>query len=269
MVNVLINNFLDGRNACYLAYAVPSQTLYLVTDAGQAGGPYAGSVALGNTSAIQNSQCSVVLTSASGSGNTLTLNLSITFKPGFGGNRIIYVAARDQETGNSNWQPLGVWQVPATPAGTIAVKSLTPSRGDSSGGTLEQIVLTLTDTKGVSDFGVVNLLINTFIDGRSACYLAYVASSNTIFLVNDAGAAGGPYAGGMTLNGGSASIGNSQCTVTGTGSSVASSGNTLTLTLNITFLPAFAGNRVVYAAGRDAAGGNNTDWQALGTWTVQ
>jgi hypothetical protein len=46
-------------------------------------------------------------------------------------------------------------------------------------------------------------------------------------------------------------------------------GATLTLTLNITFQSAFAGNRIVYVAGRDAAGANNTNWQSMGTWMVQ
>ena len=73
----------------------------------------------------------------------------------------------------------------------------------------------------------------------------------------------------MALNGGSGSIQNSQCTVSGTGSAVNLTPNMLTLTLNIAFKAAFAGNRVVYAAGRDSAGGNNTDWQALATFTVQ
>jgi len=73
----------------------------------------------------------------------------------------------------------------------------------------------------------------------------------------------------MALNGGSGSIQNSQCMVSGAGSAVTPGPGTLKLTLNITFTAAFAGNRVVYAAGRDNAGGNNMDWQAAGTWTVQ
>jgi len=43
----------------------------------------------------------------------------------------------------------------------------------------------------------------------------------------------------------------------------------LALALNVTFTSGFKGNRIVYVAGRDAAGGNNTDWQAAGTFTVQ
>jgi hypothetical protein len=268
VLNVLINNFLDGRHACYLAYVVASNTLVLVNDAGDAGGPYAGSVTLGNAAIIQNSQCAVGLTSATGSGNTFTLTLNITFKPAFGGNRIQYLAARDGAGGNTDWQAMGVWRVPPAPAGVITADGVGPARGAAAGGTPQTLTLRVTDSKGAGDFGVVNMLVNNFIDGRHACYLAYVASSNTLYLVNDAGDAGGPFAGSMVVNGSAGTIQNSQCSVSGTGSS-ATPGNTLTLTLNITFKAAFAGNRIVWAAGRDRADGNNTDWQAMGTWTVQ
>jgi len=269
VVNVLINNFLDGRGACYLAYVVPSNTLVLVDDGGDAGGPYAGSVVLGSSGAIQNSQCAVTLVSAVGNGSTLTIFLNITFKPAFGGNRVMYMAARDLGAGNSNWQALGVWQVPFTPSGTIVVTSVSPGRGAAPSATSQEFLVTLTDTRGAGDFGVVDLLINNFIDGRQACYLAYVAASGALILLDDTGDAAGPYAGSMALNGGAASIQNSQCLVSGAGSAVSSVANTLTLTLNVTFKAGFSGNRVVYAAGRDGAGGNNTDWQALGTSTVQ
>jgi len=269
VVNVLINNFLDGRNACYLAYSVPTSTLYLVDDGGHAGGPFAGSVPLGSSSVIQNSQCAVNLVSAVGNGTTLTLTLSITFQAAFGGNKIAYVAARDQGGQNSNWQALGVWQVPFSAGGSIAVTGMTPARGAKASGTNQQFQFSLTDAKGTGDFGVVNVLINDFLDGRHACYLAYVAAGNLLYLVDDGGDAGGPFAGSMAVNGGNGGIQNSQCAVSGAGSTVGTAPNTLTLTLNLTFTGAFSGNRVVYVAGRDQAGGNNTGWQAIGTWTVQ
>jgi len=269
VVNVLINKVLDGRNACYLAYVVPTNTLYLVDDTGDAGGPYAGAVALGSTSTIQNSQCAVSLTSAVGSGTTLTLALNITFQQGFGGDRIFYVAAADFVQHNTNWQALGVWQVPGAAAGTIAVTGVTPARGTGPSGTPQTLTIALTDSKAFSDIGIVNILINNAIDGRHACYLAYAASIDTLYLVDDAGEAGGPFAGAMALNGTSGNIQNSQCAVSGTGSAVTPSANTLMLELNMTFTNAFTGNRIIYLAGRDSAGGNNTDWQAAGTFTVQ
>jgi uncharacterized repeat protein (TIGR01451 family) len=269
VVNVLINKALDGRNGCYLAYAVPAATLYLVNDGGDAGGPYAGTMLLGGSGTIENSQCSVALVSAQGAGAGLTLQLSVTFKPGFGGNRILYVAARDQGTGNSDWQAIGVWQAPFVAAGSIAIADLAPGRGAGIAGTAQQFKITVADTKGAGDLGIVNVLINNFLDGRKACYLAYAAGSNTLYLVNDAGDGGGPFAGSMVLSGGNGAIQNGQCAVNGSGSTVAFAANQMTLTLNVSFTAGFAGNRVVYVAARDKADGNNTDWQASGTWTVQ
>ncbi|SPF50568.1 hypothetical protein SBA4_4430014 [Candidatus Sulfopaludibacter sp. SbA4] len=273
VVDVLINSALDGHAACYVAF-VPSGasggSLFLVDNAGDAGGPYQG-LALPGSGAISNGQCTITGagSSAAGSGNNLTLTLAITFSSSFTGNKVFYLSAGDTSSNNSGWQALGTWGVPATPSGTISVVSLTPARGAAASGTLQTFTAVLTDSKGAGDFGVVNLLVNNFIDGRQACYLAYAAASNSLLLVDDTGDAGGPFAGSMVLNGGAATIQNSQCSVSGTGSSATKNGNTLTLTLNITFQPAFAGNWITWLAGRDAAGGNNTNWQAMGTTTVQ
>jgi len=56
--------------------------------------------------------------------------------------------------------------------------------------------------------------------------------------------------------------------VSGVGSTASGSGNTLTLTLNVSFTGAFAGNRIFYTAAGNAAGTENSGWQALGAWTV-
>jgi len=268
VVNILINNVLDGRNACYLAYSRSAGVLYLV---GDNGGTLSTGLVLGGSGSVSNSQCIVAgaASAASGSGNTLTVTLNLIFAAGFGGNKVVYLAARDLAGGNSGWQALGVWQVTFTPAGTIAVVSLIAARGAAASGTAQTLTATLTDSQGAGDFGVVNVLVNNFIDGRSACYLAYAAASNSLLLVDDAGDAGGPFAGGMVLNGTAGTIQNSQCSVSGVGSSAVKSGNMLKLTLNVTFQAALTGNRVVWVAGRDGVGGNNTDWQAMGTTTVQ
>jgi len=268
VVNMLINSALDGRRACYLAYSVPSKTLVLVDDAGDAGGPYAGSLALGNSGTIQNSQCAVTLVSASGIGATLTLTVAVTFQPGFSGNLIQYLAARDSAN-NSGWQASGVWsstsQPPAVP---ILIGSISPGRSIDAAGTMQTVTFTLSDTKGAADIGIVNLLVNDFIDGRHACYLAYVAAANTLLLVDDAGDAGGPFAGSLVLNGSPGTIQNSQCAVSGQGSSVVTNGNQVTVNLALTFLPSMAGNRVFWVAGRDGGGGSNTGWQAMGTASI-
>jgi len=202
----------------------------------------------------------------------LTLNLS--FSNSFAGNRVMYMAARDLEQNNSGWQALGTWTVPGSANQTAAPVSVNPSGGSSLGGTFNY---TFSDSaRGWQDLSVLNVLINSAIDGRQACYLAYsLTSSGTVgvlYLVDDQGDAGGPYAGSMALNpgqNGSGTIQNSQCAVNGAGSSAVGNGNTLTLTLNLIFTIAgtFGGNEVVYLGARDLEQ-DNSGWQALGTWDV-
>src|SRR2546421_9984740 len=114
--------------------------------------------------------------------------------------------------------------------------------------------------------GILDVLINNYLDGRHACYFAYVSQSNTLYLIDDAGNSGGPFAGGMVLNG-AGSLTNGQCTIAGAGSSAVGNGALLTLTLNITFKAAFTGNKIMYLDARDTGSGNS-GWQTLGTWSV-
>jgi len=256
VLNILVNNFLDGRHACFLAYVVSSNSLYLVDDAGDAGGPYVAS--------LQNSQCAVTQVSGSGSGNNFVLTLSIAWTAAFAGDRIIYVAARDQAQNNSGWYPLGVARAPGgSQATTTAVTSVSPGRTTGLGPT--QYTFTFSDTVGFADLGVENVLVNDFLNGNQACYIAVSRPGNVLFLVNDAGTALLP----PQNLAAAGSVGNSQCTVSWTANPLSGSGNNLTLILTLTFTQAFDGNRVIYVATRDVHEGNSTDWHAMATQTVQ
>ena len=260
VVNVLINNFLDGRNACYLAYSRTYGVLFLVDNDG---GTLLPALPLNGSGSVSNGQCTVTGagSSANGSGTTLTLTLNLSFTSTFAGNKVIYMAAGDTAGNNSGWQALGTFGVPG--ASTFpAVGGVTPPRGN---GRSQTFVFTFSDTKGFQDLGVENVLINNFLDGRQACYLAYVRSSNVLYLVADDG---GTLLPGMLLNN-TGSVSNGQCTVTGAGSYASGSGNNLTLTLNVTFSASFIGNRVLYLAARDSTDANNSGWQSMGSWTVQ
>ena len=134
-------------------------------------------------------------------------------------------------------------------------------------GLTQTLTFTFTNTNGWQDIAVANILINTAIDGRHACYVAYVPSSATtgsVFLVDDAGDAGGPYQG-LALPG-SGTVSNGQCTINGVGSPVTASGNTLSLTLATTFSAGFAGNQLFFLAARSNT--LNSGWQAMGTVQV-
>jgi hypothetical protein len=270
VLDVLIYNYLDGIGACYAA-VVPSGAssgyLYLVDNAGDGGYVSGSPMSLPSSSTLQNSQCTINGTgsSVSASGNTLTLTLAVTFSSGFGGNKIVYMAARSSSQ-NSGWQPMGTWNVPGVALTGPAVAGMTPARSSTTGQTYS---FTFTDTNGYADLAVVDVLINSFLDGIAACYVAFAptsATSGELYLVDDAGDGG--YASGSPIAlPSSSSLQNSQCTINGTGSSVTASGNTLTLNLAITFSSGFAGNQVFYLAARNNSTGNS-GWQAVGTVTV-
>jgi hypothetical protein len=261
VLNILINNFLDGRRACYLAYSQPQNLLYLVNDLGD--GLLPGAFLTGAGS-LSNSQCSVswLNSPVAISGNTLGLTLTIAFQPAFAGNKVMYMAARDIAENNSGWQALGTWQVAGGSSGVITVANMAPGRGS---GPSQTFTFNFTDTNGFANLGVMNILLNNFLDGRQACYLAYSRRFNLLYLVSDDG---GGLLPGASLNA-PGSLSNSQCTVSWGASPVAGSGNALALALNFGFSPGFAGNRVFYLAARDVNEGNNTDWQVKGSWTVQ
>jgi hypothetical protein len=88
--------------------------LYLVDDAGDGGYAAGSPIALPSSSTLQNSQCTINGTGStvSATGSTLTLNLAITFSSSFAGNRVFYLAARNNSTGNSGWQSVGSVTVP-------------------------------------------------------------------------------------------------------------------------------------------------------------
>ena len=256
VLNILVNNFLDGRQACYLAYARSINVLYLVNDAGTALLP---GLTVNGSGSLVNSQCTIASPSVSGNGNTLTLSMNMSFGSSFAGNKVFYLAARDSLENNSGWQAVGTWSVPPAATTSPRVTGMTPGRGSGGSG---QVSFQFSDSKGWQDLGVVNMLLNNFLDGRYGCYMAYARTINVLYLVNDAGDALLP---GLMVNG-TGSVGNSQCTITNP--TVSGTGNTMTVTMNIAYGAGFAGNRVWYLAARDVLE-SNSGWQTAGSWTVQ
>jgi hypothetical protein len=122
IADVLIASAIDGIGACYVAFVPTTASagaLLLVDDAGDAGGPYSGAVipSIADALSLTNSQCSIDpdRSSAIATGNTLTLTLSIAFRAGFLGNRIVYAAARSA-TQSSGWQAVGTIAIRDTDA---------------------------------------------------------------------------------------------------------------------------------------------------------
>jgi len=138
---------------------------------------------------------------------------------------------------------------------------MSPGRGS---GLSQVFSFTLNDNVGWQDLGIINVLINSSLNGNQSCYLAYSNPLTTLYLMSDSG---GGLLPGMPLNG-SGFISNSQCAIDGAGSSVTSSGSSLTLNLSVSFSSSYLGDAIVYVAARDAAG-HNSGWQPMGTWSVR
>ncbi|HEX4232631.1 MAG TPA: SMP-30/gluconolactonase/LRE family protein [Bryobacteraceae bacterium] len=131
-------------------------------------------------------------------------------------------------------------------------------------GLSQTFTFTITDPNGWQNITLVDVLVNRYLNGVSACYIAILPSINTLLLVDNAGDAGGPFSS-ISLPG-SGTAQNSQCTVAGSLSTITGSGNTLEVSLNLTFPNSFSGGRTVYVAAQN--GVSNSGWQALSTWTV-
>ena len=262
VVDVLINTSLDGRNACYLAYVASANTVYLLADLGN--GTYAGTLALNGSGSLSNSQCTIngAGSSASSSGNTLTLTLNMSFSSGFSGNRVIYMSAGDTAGSNTGWQTLGVHGLTPQVSSFPNPSAMTPPSGSVSNSTISYTYL---DASSAANLQTVWALINTAIDGRAACYVAYYRPANLVLLIPDSG--DGSQATSMPLSG-TGTLSNSQCTISAQGSSVSTSGNQLVVTLNVTFKSgAFTGPKGVWLAASTLSN-QVGPWQALGVWRV-
>lgn len=251
----------SGAGTCTVSYTRGSGAVALQNDAGTGFLP-AGAFGSGT---LSNSQCTVNLasSSASTSGNTLTMTLAITFNSSFAGAKSIFMLATSNGGASTGWQSRGSWTVTASAGGVASAVSVTPGSGSGSSGTF---VMLYSDTGGAADLanGKVRF-VPTSVSGPGTsannCNVSYDQSANTVSLSNDAGTSS------TVGTVGSGTLSNSQCSVNLASSSASLSGNNMTVTLAMTFTASFQGAKNVYMRAQTDAG-VNTDWQLRGTWTV-
>jgi hypothetical protein len=208
------------------------------------------------------------------SGNSLIMTANLQFTNAFassGGGAVKTIYAlpvnASGQAPSGGLVSVGTWTIPqaVTPA-PPSVGTLSPSSGQ---GASQSFTLTVSDPAGASDLAPVQTHIGSSAALANACSVTYSAQQSLLSLINDAGNASA----GTVAPGQATSVSNSQCMLQGTGSSVTTSGITLTLTVNLQFNAAFAtlgsATKNVYAkplntAGQGPAGG----FVAVGTWTV-
>jgi hypothetical protein len=244
----------NGANACYLMYqpvnnyGLAGSGLYMANDAGT---QFSTPVSPGASGTLSNSQCSVQASSvfASISSTSMTVTVTISFMPSFAGNTFIVMNSYDVNWNQSGWFT----------AGTVTVSlSITVSPYAGSGPT-QTFTVAYTSTDQAQE----HLIINGVPSGAQSCYLIYDRPSTSLMIASDQGTAVLASA----APGSSAILANDQCSVPASTASVTSSGDTVTIMVTITFLPSFAGAKVMY--------GNifNTSyapgpWQTIGNWTA-
>jgi subtilase family serine protease len=249
---ILFNNVISASNTCYVLYNPATNAMYLENNAGSGA---SAAVTPGSASSVSNSQCTLAGSGSSvtSSGNNLTVNYALTFTSTFTGTKDIYLLAGDN-SGSSGWIQKGTWTVVALPG----VVSVTPSSGS---GTAQAFAAVYTDPRGFAALTTVRLLMNTAISAANGCYLFYNPANGELSLENNAGNG----LSGSVTPGSASSVSNSQCTLYGTGSSVSTSGNNMTVTYKLTFTSTFTGSKNIYLLAGDNEGSSN--WIQKGTWT--
>ena len=148
-----------------------------------------------------------------------------------------------------------------SPPAIVTADGVSPNSGS---GTNQTFALQYSSNLGAANISTAWVWFNaTFATvSNNSCMVYYDRSRAALYLLSDTANSWmtGTLGSGVTLQ-------NSQCAVSLGGSSSATSGNSLTLNLAMTFKAAYAGAKNVYMYAQNA-GGVNSGWQARGTWTV-
>jgi hypothetical protein len=144
-------------------------------------------------------------------------------------------------------------------AQTISAISVTPNSGS---GLTQTFSFLVSDYTGASNLTQVWMDFATSLGVDPGCFPRYDAGPNGLYLLNDAHTIWlGPI-----VPGSSSTLTNSQCALNAAGSVVSKAGNNMTVSISLTFQPAFAGAKNVYLYGNNAT--VNSGWQTVGSWTV-
>ncbi|MGC4048734.1 MAG: SBBP repeat-containing protein [Paludibaculum sp.] len=257
-LRVLLHSQQTAVGGCYVEVDPVGLVAYLYDDAGAG---YS-AARLGTSDSVQNGQCKVsgAGSSVALSGPQATLLLDLTFQSGFSGVRSIWANASDQTGFTSGSPQLGAFTVEVAGGQALGPVSMTPAGGS---GAAQSFTFVFADPKGAADLAWMRVLIHSQQTASQACYVAVERATQVVYLADDSGA--NWVQAGL---GSSATAKNSQCTVSGTGSSLNLSGNTATVVLNVSFTAAFSGGKSVWANATDGSGATSGSPQ-IGTYTVQ
>jgi hypothetical protein len=250
-VQAIFGSSVSAAYTCSILYYPATNALYLVSDAGTGT-----TMITPGSGTLSNSQCSI---SGSGttvvrSGNNLTLSVAVTAGATYTGVHSIFMNGTNKSSMSSGWVNKGTW-TPAANQPPVVV-SVSPS---AAIGLSNTFALTYSDPNGAPDLKVVEVVLHTTVSLANSCAVEYYPASNLLYLYNDAGS------GTTSTTLGSGTLSNSQCTISGSGSSVARSGDTLTLNLAVTASSTYTAQQNIFLYADDNSSAN-TGWKNKGTW---
>jgi Bacterial Ig-like domain (group 3)/FG-GAP-like repeat/Domain of unknown function DUF11/FG-GAP repeat len=221
----------SAANSCQISYDPVAQVFGLLDDAGQTVLHAAAGTAL-----IRNSQCVVDLPNSSVSLNVINpiLRVSVRFLTGFAGVKGVYSRATAIRGVDSGWQ-LGLTWTVGSPGGVSV--TVTPS---SASGLSQTFTVQATDAAGAADIESVWIWLSNSPGPwpEGSCFLEYYPTNYTFRL--DGGTSVGVQSNLVYHN--------NECILDASRLSAVASGNTLTLTIPITFKAAFHGTWNIYTA---------------------
>ena len=118
------------------------------------------------------------------SGDTLTVNAALTFKPAFNGAKNVFMYATNG-TENSGWQTRGTWTVAAA-GDAVTADSATP---DSGSGASQTFALAYSSTLGATNLTTTWVWFTDTSAGSAAnsCLAYYDRPAHMLFLLNGKG----------------------------------------------------------------------------------
>ncbi|HAH20467.1 MAG: hypothetical protein A2Y00_08875 [Omnitrophica WOR_2 bacterium GWF2_43_52] len=246
-------------NASYLYYNQNTNLLYVRNDANTA---WLGGYAPGSANLIENSyvRLNCAMTTATGSGSSLTISWNVTFKPAYSGRTYnTYLRAVDDASGSASWASKGTYTVNRSPL----VGTITPSTGSGQISIAQTFTATYTDSDGWQNLQQVYLLINSSTGTTNCFYGYYNQNTNLLYLRNDDNTSWlGGYAPGSNNT-----IENSYVKLNCASTSISGTSSTLTVNWSVTLKAPFTGSRNTYLYARDDVNVTN-GWTQKGTWSI-
>lgn len=258
VVYFLLNRTLTEKGGCFVSYVRRTNQLFLFSDSG---GWLAPITPGGSGATVSNNQCTLSASGStvSASGTSLTIVVALTFRPTFTGLETMFLYAADSAWSNAGYQTMGTWLLAG--GSPPAVLSATPSSGS---GTSQIFSVRAFDSNGYGAMQMIYLLFDSRVNGINACFIEYNPVVRTFRLMNNAATAWSN----TVIAGGSGSIGNSQCSLTASGSGSSGGGNFLDVSVALTFSAGFTGQRNLYGNVVMSLSGLTSGYTQVGTWTV-